>query len=99
MGESSLKLPLVVLPGSEDLLILGQVTLRDVLDVDVMGMIKQTGLELPDDGRGESVGLGEWAGTEDVTVGDGKDLDNEPVGPILCGKQWVHVAMEAFGAE
>lgn len=47
-GKVCFKLPFVVLPGSGDLLILGQDTLQKVLNVDVIETLKQTGLELRD---------------------------------------------------
>lgn len=57
------KLPLVVSPGSGALLVLGQVTLREVLNVDDMGTLKQNVLE--DDESGEGCVGTYWSGTED----------------------------------
>ena len=53
-GRVRFQLPFVVLPGLGDLLIVGQVTLQEVLKVDVMGMLQQTVLEVRGNGGGES---------------------------------------------
>ena len=96
-GSVRFQLPFVVLPGLGDLLIVGQVTLQEILKVDVMGMLRQTVLEVRGNGGGES-GL-EWAGTKDTPLCDGGDVVDTRVGPIMCGRQTVHLRVEAFGAE
>lgn len=73
---------------------MGQVTLREVVSVDVMEMLQQTILELRDNGGAES-GL-KWAGTEDTPLCDGADVGDEQVGPIVCGKQSMRAVVEAF---
>lgn len=56
------------------------------------GTMKKTVLELRHSGGGESVGI-EWTGTEGVNMNDGKHVDDERVGPIICGKQAAHVGL------
>lgn len=86
-----------MLSGSRDLLILAQFTLREVLKVDVMRTLQQTIWGLRDHGGGDFFGT-DWAGAEDMDMGNGKDVGEERVGPTMCGQQAAHVAVEAFCA-
>lgn len=75
-GESSLQATLCRATGVGGSLHFGPVTLQEVLNVNVTGTLKQTVLELWSHGGGESRGL-EGTGTEDVSMSDGKDADDE----------------------
>ena len=91
------QLPFVILPGDGNLLVLGQVTLREVLCVHVMAGLRMTvtNLRNVEEASPEEASRGgsAVAGRGEALIGKVKAEEEEDgemcVGPVLCGRQTV----------